>query len=228
MKDLVSIIIPARDEENYITKFSLPSILKQNYGNLETIVVCNGCKDNTATIVRNYGNKIKDFNIIETDLAGAGLARNIGARSAKGDIFVFLDADVAMSPNTIEKIVSTTKKYRNFIGICKGTPNEKKESAIILTKVKNMLGRPFLISNGLIFCNRNLYYAIGGFDEKISKHEDSKFITKGLMYAYTHQGKYIYLSKTTVRISMRRFEKLGYRKAMLKWLKLGKDYPVVR
>jgi glycosyltransferase involved in cell wall biosynthesis len=229
---LVSIIIPARDEEKYIDKFSLPSIEKQTYRNLETIVVCNGCKDRTADVARGFSDKIKNLIIIETEKSGVGYARNLGAKYASGSIFAFPDADVALKPNTIEEIVKVKNKYENIIGICKGYPKEKNLKARILIAFKNIFLRPFIVSNGLIFCNREFYHKIGGFREDIERHEDGKFIRKGFKYTLSsilsNKYKYICLANTHVTISMRRFEKKGYIKAISEWLRPAKSYPVVR
>jgi len=46
---MVSIIIPAYNEEKYIEK-TLKSILMQDCKDKEIIVICNGCKDNTKKI----------------------------------------------------------------------------------------------------------------------------------------------------------------------------------
>lgn len=227
---LVSIIIPAKDEEKYIKEFSLSSIKNQTYENLETIVVCNACTDKTADVVKDFWGKIKDLKLLETEKAGVSYARNLGAQCAHGNMFVFLDADVAMAPNAIEEIVKAKKDYENIIGICKGYPNEKSRKATYLIAAKNIFFRPLILSNGLIFCNRRLYYKIGGFDEDLKRHEDGKFIREGFKY-YTispRKNKYIYLKKTYVKISMRRFEKKGYVRTMFGWLRPVKDYPIVR
>lgn len=229
LEELVSIIIPAKDEENYINEFSLSSVQKQTYKNLETIVVCNACTDKTADATRYFSGKIKDLNVIETEKAGVGYARNLGAKSAQGSIFVFLDADVAMIPNTIEEIVKKRRMYKNIIGICKGYPMEKNRKAKSLIATKNIFLRPFIISNGIIFCNRELYHKVGGFNEEFKRHEDSRFIQECIKYtALSRKNRYIYLKTTHVEISMRRFEKEGYTKTIFGWLKPAKDYPVVR
>ena len=51
-----SIIIPARNEEAYISK-TLQSIENQDYIDYETIVVANGCTDNTAAVAEKYGSR---------------------------------------------------------------------------------------------------------------------------------------------------------------------------
>ena len=54
---MISVIIPAYNEEKYIEK-TLKSIKKQNFKHYETIVVCNGCTDNTKDIAKRYADKV--------------------------------------------------------------------------------------------------------------------------------------------------------------------------
>ena len=65
MDPKISVIIPAHNEENYIKK-SLHSLKSQTYQNFETIVVCNGCTDNTEELVRKRSNeRLKFFSLPE-------------------------------------------------------------------------------------------------------------------------------------------------------------------
>ena len=84
MEELVSIIIPAHNEEKFIAK-CLESIKKQSYKNIETIVVCNGCTDNTTAVARRFTE-----NVFELRQANVSAARNFGAKKAKGNTFAFL------------------------------------------------------------------------------------------------------------------------------------------
>lgn len=228
MKELVSVIIPARDEEDYIGGFSLASIQKQTCKNSETIVVCNSCKDKTAEIARSFSNKIKNLKVLETEKAGVGYARNLGVKHARGNIFVFLDADIAMAPNTVEEIVKLKREHGKVIGICKGYPQEKNWKALGLITLKNILCKP-VISNGMIFCDRDFYHRLSGFNEERKRHEDGNFIRRGFRdIIFSRKGKYIYLTNAHVTISMRRFEKQGYRRTILEWVRPAKDYPIVR
>jgi 1,2-diacylglycerol 3-alpha-glucosyltransferase len=98
-KPLVSIIIPALNEEKYIEK-TLKSVRRQTYPKIEVIVVDNGSTDRTGEIAKKYANKV----IVE-EKRGIGIARNRGAKEAKGDILLFLDADTEIEKDCVEKIV---------------------------------------------------------------------------------------------------------------------------
>lgn len=88
MKPQLSVIIPARNEERYLSA-CLTSLAKQvDPPSHEVIVVDNNSTDRTAQIAAYFGVKV----IRETTL-GAPAARNAGAKVARGKNLVFLDAD---------------------------------------------------------------------------------------------------------------------------------------
>ena len=84
----ISIIIPTKNEERYLPGL-LESIKKQTVQPYEIIVADAGSTDRTVEIAKKYGAKV-----IKGGLPGVG--RNNGAKVAKGDIFVFLDADAVL------------------------------------------------------------------------------------------------------------------------------------
>ena len=85
---MISIIIPAYNEEKFLPKL-LRSIRKQAYKNKEVIVADASSTDRTAEIAGEYGARV-----VEGGMPAVG--RNNGAKKAKGDIFLFLDADVVL------------------------------------------------------------------------------------------------------------------------------------
>ncbi len=88
---MLSIIIPTLNEEKYLPLL-LESIKGQNFkGEYEVIVADADSKDKTIEIAKNYGCKI-----IPGGLPARG--RNEGAKIAKGNIFLFMDADNIFLP----------------------------------------------------------------------------------------------------------------------------------
>lgn len=98
----VSVIIPARNEEEYIAS-CLDSLMNQTKKPFEIIVVTNNSTDRTREIVDGYRSKgVRQ--IVFNGKSSAAIARNIGAKAAKGDVFFFFDADMLCSPTVIEDI----------------------------------------------------------------------------------------------------------------------------
>lgn len=102
----VSVIIPAFNEEESISS-CLSSLLKQTHKGLEIIIVDDGSTDDTKEIIKTYTVKL-----LEQKHLGPGLARNLGAREARGEILVFVDADMVFDEKFIEKLVEPIIKDR--------------------------------------------------------------------------------------------------------------------
>lgn len=96
---LVSIIIPTYNEEGYI-RLCLKSILDQTYPNLEVIVVDDGSLDKSIQVIKEFS-----VNLLAEQHLGPAKARNKGVGIAKGQILVFIDADMTFSRQFIEDLV---------------------------------------------------------------------------------------------------------------------------
>lgn len=98
----ISIIIPTYNCSDCIAD-ALNSILKQDMEDYEIIVVDDGSKDNTNTIMtsymRNFPEKIKYF---YQENQGVSSARNKGIKESKGEYIVFLDADDLILPGSLK------------------------------------------------------------------------------------------------------------------------------
>ncbi len=105
---MLSIIIPAHNEEKYIGA-CLQSIKNQKFLDYEIIVVCDSCTDKTNQIAQKYTKKV-----YEIKKKNVSCARNIGARKATGNILVFLDADSVIVPNLLVEINAAIKN--GYIG----------------------------------------------------------------------------------------------------------------
>ncbi len=106
----VSVIIPAFNEEKFIEQCLL-SVKNQTFKQLEIIVVDDGSKDRTVEISKKYA----DF-VINQNHLGCGRARNAGAKAASGEILVFIDADMRLHEECIEKLIAPITE-----GLHKGT-----------------------------------------------------------------------------------------------------------
>lgn len=89
---LISIIVPAFQCENYINKCIL-SILKQNYVELEIIIIDDGSRDCTYKLAVEWCKKDKRIRAIHQDNKGVSSTRNRGIQEATGDYIMFLDSD---------------------------------------------------------------------------------------------------------------------------------------
>lgn len=162
---VASVIIPAYNAEAYIEKCLL-SLKQQTFQNFETIVVDDGSRDNTLLIAKNYVKTLK------TGLrSGAGRARNLGAREAKGQILIFTDSDVVVPPTWIERILEVMEKYDvkcvggGYAGSVGSSFIEGFAASELIHRRKDL--RMFvrtLVSNNFA-CYKDVFSEVGGFPE---------------------------------------------------------------
>jgi hypothetical protein len=107
---LVSIIIPARNEEQHI-ETALASVLALEYPRLEIIVLDDRSTDGTAEILHRMSEQDPRLRVITLrNLPSGWLGKNhalhVGAEQADGEFFLFTDADVRMAPDTVSRAVN--------------------------------------------------------------------------------------------------------------------------
>lgn len=213
---MISVIIPACNEENYLED-TIKSVRSQNYEH-EIIVVCDGCTDNTTKLATAFADKF----IILEKRAGPAVAKNEGVKLAKYNKLIFLDADTRLTENTLKEISDNLDK--GIIGTCKIKPSSSRIKHKVMMFFKNLY--PFPLTNGIIFCTKDDFSKVNGFPE-VKKGEDGKF-----MKDLTKEKEFMVLS-TPVISSTRRFDKKGYLRVMLYWIKerikpSEDDYEIIR
>ncbi|HZV34525.1 MAG TPA: glycosyltransferase [Verrucomicrobiae bacterium] len=226
---MISVIIPAHNEEDYIG-MTLDALSRQNYPYFEVIVVANGCHDRTAQIAL----KACDRLVVLSD-KNLGVARNLGAKLARGELLMFLDADTVLEPGALE-IVAHKFTHEYATGTFKGRPdNCERWSFRVIYAVKNFIHRWALHrgSSGVILCWKRDFLAARGFDEALQVRENSELIRRLGIF-----GKYRYIGETAATTSMRRYQTAGTGRMIFYWFKLwlqslfsdlrNKEYETVR
>ena len=109
-KDLVSIITPAYNSENFIEE-TINSVKNQTYTNWEMIIVDDNSTDGTREIVKHYCREDKRIKlIVMTENAGAAVARNKALKEAEGKYVAFLDSDDKWKPDKLKLQIEFMKK----------------------------------------------------------------------------------------------------------------------
>lgn len=106
---MFSVIIPVYNGEKFIDN-AINSVFAQTYSDWELIAVNDGSKDNTAEVLEKYKDNHK-VTVINQQNGGVSVARNTGIANAKGDYFVFLDADDVWESNHLEVMAQLIAKY---------------------------------------------------------------------------------------------------------------------
>jgi len=113
---LVSIIIAAKDEEDNI-EGCIKSVLKQDYPNFEIIVVDDRSQDRTPEILRRLCETEPRFSVIRIDelppgWTGKNHALHQGTRAARGEWFLFLDADSRISRSNLASALNYASSHK--------------------------------------------------------------------------------------------------------------------
>ncbi|KIH69756.1 bifunctional glycosyltransferase/CDP-glycerol:glycerophosphate glycerophosphotransferase [Salinicoccus roseus] len=123
---MISIIIPAEKNENYIDR-ALESVADQTYADFEALIL----HSNTDALKRAVGQKfIKDarFRFIETpkDIT-AGAARNIGLEAVTGEYVYFLDSDDYISSDALQMLIENMDGHPIVRGRMRRTEHDSSE-----------------------------------------------------------------------------------------------------
>src|SRR4051794_16197453 len=97
---VVSVIVPGHNSRKTIA-LCVEAALAQTHPDVEVIVVDDHSTDDTSAIAARY-----PVQVVRLDRnGGAGIARNHGMRTARGDILFFVDSDVALAPDAVANAV---------------------------------------------------------------------------------------------------------------------------
>ncbi|MBR5597809.1 MAG: glycosyltransferase family 2 protein [Lachnospiraceae bacterium] len=101
---MISIITPVYNAANFIKK-TMEMVQAQSYTNWELLLVDDGSKDDSVSVIKSYLQENPDerIRLIEKGVnEGAALTRNRGIKEAKGRFIAFLDADDVWLPDKLE------------------------------------------------------------------------------------------------------------------------------
>ena len=100
---MTSIIIPAHNEANVIRRCLDAMTQGAEPGELEILVVCNGCTDNTAEVARSYAPLVT---VLESEIPSKNAALNLGHVQATSYPRFYVDADIVMPLEPIRRTAS--------------------------------------------------------------------------------------------------------------------------
>ncbi len=209
---VISVIIPAYNEENYIAK-TLECFRNQETRAPFEIVVCdNNSTDATVSIAKQYADKV-----VSEKKQGIAFARNTGFKHSTGKYLVFADADTLYPADFIDKAydVFCQQKYLGFYGekyaysnddpLIRNTLKMKLVNFLYSIWGSLLLNRLYEISNMLILpgwclCTpRNVFERAGGFDVNAKAHDDVQYSC-----AIKHLGQKKYIKNIRIIASIRR------------------------
>jgi len=208
-----SVIIPAFNEEKYITK-TLRSLMRQTIEDFEIIVKDGNSRDRTVEVAKKHADKV-----VSTRDFSAADARNQGARYADGDILVFVDSDTELPTCALERFAQLMRNRDVVGGSCRKVPNGGHFLDRLIYEFVNLstFFSPYLHVGGAhgncMFIRRSVFNEVGGFNPKIKIAEEQEFVRSAMRF-----GKFIFLLDMCVYESPRRIREWGRMKLYLTWL----------
>lgn len=178
---MVSVILPVRNRATLVAA-AARCVLDQTWKDLELILVDGGSTDGTVEVLR--GLEASDGRVrllLNGKAEGVAAARNAGARLARGRWLAFQDSDDAWHPQKLELQMEALRKKpaariaytgarRHFPGGTRLTPPDW-DGPVDGDLHERLLRGAFMPTPTLVV-ERDLFLEVGGFDERLSFHED--------------------------------------------------------
>jgi glycosyltransferase involved in cell wall biosynthesis len=176
---LVSVVMPAYNVAWCITK-AIDSVLAQHHSQIELIIVDDGSTDNTAEVLKSYGDRIR---VLHQPNSGQSSARNTGIRAARGKYIAFLDADDWWLPEKLQQQVELLEKFPH-LGFCSTAAKVVDESGRILNHwncpgiegeaLETLFQHHAAVAGGCssVMMRHDLFQQVELFDESLAGFED--------------------------------------------------------
>jgi glycosyltransferase involved in cell wall biosynthesis len=206
MKPVLSVAIPAHNEEKHIARCIESIVVAARYASqpVEVVVALNRCTDKTREISESLGARC----VIE-DTKCIAAVRNAAVRASTAPAVATLDADSWMSPNTISEIITHVYDVR-YVG---GGSMVKLERWSVGIAFSLLAIAPYLVrrrvSIGMFWFLRESFDAIGGFDETMVSVEDLDFAVRLKAYGQRRGQRYGTIWRNGITTSCRKCDQFG-------------------
>lgn len=197
----ISVIIPTLNESRYLPRL-LKSLRNQTLKDFEVIVADAGSHDSTREIAEIYGARV-----VQGGLPGVG--RNAGARDSLGEFLFFIDADVTVPGDFLEKAYFEMQEKFYDLASCRFKPLSSQlvdrfihSGMYLILKVNHKINP--MAFGFCIISSKRLFERVNGFDETVILAEDCDFVKRASKFRPLE-----FLRSTYIRVSVRRFVKEG-------------------
>ncbi len=212
---MLSIIIPTLNEEEHIGSV-LQDLRPQLREGDELIVVDSHSDDRTVEIAKSHGARI-----LMQPKNGNGLARTEGAKIAKNDIVVFIDADSKVPSGFTRRlrghftdpdliVVGGLDLYYSDSKAWKFVYDTYSRIIFLMARANHLITKECWVPSNNSAFRRDVFLEAGGYRSVICEDSD-------LMRRMPRTRKIIYDSKLTVDLSDRRFRQNGFFRTVALW-----------
>ena len=206
----VSAVVPALDEAKYLPAL-LESLRRQTVPVSEVLVADSGSTDGTPEVCAAAGARV-----LSGERKGPGEGRNRGARAARGDVLLFMDADTVAAPDLVASVLAALRDP----GVVGGATAFMPQDGTLLDRLlfgfanayqRTMTELGFPHNAGYcFFFRRPSFEKLGGIREDMLLNE-----THDIALRSRALGRFVFLP-VVVRTSMRRFRAHGYARTIVR------------
>lgn len=198
---LFSIVIPTLNEEKYLPKL-LTDLLNQTNQDYEVIVVDGNSEDTTVKKCLEFEKKLSSLEIISSRKRNVSYQRNLGAKRAKGEWIIFMDADNRLPKYFMDGVMYRIYKEKPdcFTTYCTSDRKKPTDKAVVDfinlgMEITKLMDAP-TTRGSMIGVKRKIFVKFGGFNEKMSFAEDSEYVkrlfNKGISFKIFKDPRYTY------------------------------------
>jgi glycosyltransferase involved in cell wall biosynthesis len=198
----VSIIVPALNEEKNIKDCLRSLRAQETKKDFEVIVSDSGSKDRTIELAEKYADKVV------SSKKGISVGRNAGAKSAKGDVLIFVDSDSSIPKNYVDSVAPILEDKR-ICGVSCAFEFDKKTKKLKLISdicnrylvLRGMEGKGEILGFNNAFRARD-FRKVGGFPKvPLEDHVIARKLWK--------IGRVVFLPEPKAITSSRRIDEQG-------------------
>jgi glycosyltransferase involved in cell wall biosynthesis len=171
---LISFIVPAHNEEHFLgaTLAAIEKTSQRLNVAYEIIVAADACTDATESIARAYPARV-----VSVTHRQISATRNSGAKVATGDLFFFIDADTLANADAVSECLSAAEQGAVGGGCVFRFDQPVPWWAHAMYVPSVAIGRRVKLVGGcFLFCTRQAFERVGGFDETVFAAEEIFFL----------------------------------------------------
>lgn len=145
---MISVVVPAHDEARVIERCLRALLEGAEPGTLEVIVVCNGCRDDTAAVARRFGDPVR---VVEIDTASKIAALNTGDTLASSFPRFYVDADVELPGASLRAVARSLSEGGALVAAPRASVRSEGSSRAVRAFYRCWEQTPY-VSEGMIGC----------------------------------------------------------------------------
>lgn len=178
----ISIVVITLNEAERIGRL-FEDLCNQTHQGFEVILVDSQSEDDTCEIALGYQSQLPELSVHEMDARGVSLGRNTGAKHAKYERLLFLDADVRLSPDFLSRALHKLEHAKlDVAGVymgANGMPlmHRLGYGLFNLGLFTTQYAFPTAVG-ACIFSTKTVHQRINGFDERITLCEDCDYVNR--------------------------------------------------